>query len=102
GASPALPEDGQAPEAGSRAVGMASVVVALALAVGLLMPPYVSADANLLDNSALDGPLLVVLGVLACGLGAVVAVVIALSERSWGRSEEHTSELQSRENLVCR
>src|SRR5690606_2127532 len=22
--------------------------------------------------------------------------------RSWGRSEEHTSELQSRENLVCR
>lgn len=84
-ASTALPDDGQAPEAGSRAVGMASVVVALALAVGLLMPPYVSADANLLDNSALDGPLLVVLGVLACGLGAVVAVVIALSERSWGR-----------------
>src|SRR5690606_16457525 len=23
-------------------------------------------------------------------------------ERRWGRSEEHTSELQSRENLVCR
>src|SRR5690606_39869858 len=27
---------------------------------------------------------------------------VAFTERSWMRSEEHTSELQSRENLVCR
>src|SRR5690606_18690810 len=32
----------------------------------------------------------------------IVAAVILLSGLLWPRSEEHTSELQSRENLVCR
>src|SRR5436309_10791461 len=40
-----------------------------------------------------------------CMLGAVTVIAIAralLLELASGRSEEHTSELQSRENLVCR
>src|SRR5690606_39410638 len=36
------------------------------------------------------------------GLPAVVERVSGLIETHNGRSEEHTSELQSRENLVCR
>src|SRR5690606_1889912 len=38
--------------------------------------------------------------VLSTGLGLFLAVM--LDRRIRGRSEEHTSELQSRENLVCR
>src|SRR5690606_42027117 len=45
-------------------------------------------------------------GLLATGIHPTIAgVVLGLITpvRSWfGRSEEHTSELQSRENLVCR
>src|SRR5690606_40994382 len=33
-------------------------------------------------------------------LAAVIMAVVAIN--GWNRSEEHTSELQSRENLVCR
>src|SRR5690606_40158682 len=33
--------------------------------------------------------------------GGIVGLLIC-NDRRWPRSEEHTSELQSRENLVCR
>src|SRR5690606_42032797 len=36
------------------------------------------------------------------GAEAAVGILGALAARDQGRSEEHTSELQSRENLVCR
>src|SRR5690606_40820560 len=39
---------------------------------------------------------------LADSLGAPGVLVAAIAEHPGGRSEEHTSELQSRENLVCR
>src|SRR5207249_6837552 len=38
----------------------------------------------------------------AAGGGAMVAVHLALRHGAWPRSEEHTSELQSRFDLVCR
>src|SRR5690606_41843176 len=42
----------------------------------------------------------------AAGKGGVISVVAVPIYNAWGacpaRSEEHTSELQSRENLVCR
>src|SRR5688572_32718098 len=36
------------------------------------------------------------------GLVALGLVMFALGSRIWDRSEEHTSELQSQSNLVCR
>ncbi|WP_156899348.1 MULTISPECIES: hypothetical protein [Thermocrispum] len=84
-AAVALPDDAQGPDRGVRGLGVLAVGAALALAVGVLMPPYDSADANLLDGSALDGPALVVLGSLAIGLAAIGAVVTALTVPSWGR-----------------
>src|SRR5690606_41191051 len=43
-------------------------------------------------------------GVIISGLGALNDVTITQASSAWElrRSEEHTSELQSRENLVCR
>src|SRR5690606_41577010 len=47
----------------------------------------------------------------ACGAGGIVVAQLSAPSRAWRsgaashgprRSEEHTSELQSRENLVCR
>lgn len=84
-ASAALPDDARSPEGGSRAVSVMAVAAALGLAVGLVLPPYVSAaDVILLDTSVVDGPLLVVLGGLAVALAAVGAVVLVLTETSWG------------------
>src|SRR5690606_40890371 len=37
-----------------------------------------------------------------CGSGSVVAMHCSFTVSHDSRSEEHTSELQSRENLVCR
>jgi len=82
--SSALPDDVDPPDGLRQAVPVAAGAAVLVLAVGLLLPPYVSADANLLDRSALDGPLLVALGVLATGLAAVLAVALAMVARSWG------------------
>src|SRR5690606_39679509 len=41
---------------------------------------------------------------VAGAAGALLLAVVLLAglDRPYGRSEEHTSELQSRENLVCR
>src|SRR5438874_3325715 len=36
------------------------------------------------------------------GLGGVLALVVLVGRLTWWRSEEHTSELQSRRELVCR
>lgn len=83
-ASSALPDDVDAPDGLRQALPFAAGGAVLVLAVGLLLPPYVSADANLLDRSALDGPVLVALGVLATGLAAVLAVALAMVGRSWG------------------
>src|SRR5690606_40997407 len=39
-------------------------------------------------------------GAKVCNEG--ICVIVDRNTRAWPRSEEHTSELQSRENLVCR
>lgn len=84
-ASATLPDDARSPERGGRAVSVVAVAAALGLAVGLVLPPYGSAaDVILLDTSVVDGPLLVVIGGLAVALAAVGAVVLVLTETSWG------------------
>src|SRR5437870_10022534 len=35
-------------------------------------------------------------------IGAIATLVVAMLTSGWNRSEEHTSELQSRGHLVCR
>src|SRR5690606_41350895 len=52
-------------------------------------------------GAALTG-LLLWLGVLGGSLATLILVFAVGSLLAWLRSEEHTSELQSRENLVCR
>src|SRR5437868_9526338 len=42
------------------------------------------------------------LGVHIPGLGAILTIVVRIAPRPGMRSEEHTSELQSRFDIVCR
>src|SRR5690606_42145871 len=39
---------------------------------------------------------------VALGVAGTLSIVLTNLDTNWYRSEEHTSELQSRENLVCR
>src|SRR5690606_39788332 len=80
--------------AGAR-TGFAAVVTGVLFLVSLLFYPLLS-----VITSAVTAPALIIVGVL---------MVSALGHIEWNRfeiavprSEEHTSELQSRENLVCR
>src|SRR3712207_7790093 len=51
----------------------------------------------------LMGGLILAAGALIGGRGGLlIALVIALAVNGYARSEEHTSELQSRQYLVCR
>src|SRR5690606_40115645 len=61
---------------------------------GVLVPGYVEPHAHL---SLVAEPVTTLEQLAARGTTAVVA-----DTYPWVRSEEHTSELQSRENLVCR
>lgn len=82
--SSALPDDAEAPGGMRQRLVTAAVGAALVIAVGLVMPPYGSNDANLLDRVGLDGPPLAAFGLLAIGLAAMLAVVFAMSAPSWG------------------
>src|SRR5690606_15856210 len=79
-------------------------LMALSLAVGILIDDAIVVRENIMRHlhmgknhrqAALDGTNEIGLAVLATTL-SIVAVFLPV------RSEEHTSELQSRENLVCR
>src|SRR5690606_40293527 len=68
---------------------------------------FVWGSVELLRKSVLPNVDGVQVHLLAGGVGAALGVVFGLGEIvagtvfDWVRSEEHTSELQSRENLVC-
>src|SRR5438445_6416043 len=54
------------------------------------------------DRAVLVAQRLPAVGILLCGLDALVRKLNDGSAVRAGRSEEHTSELQSRQYLVCR
>src|SRR5690606_41584223 len=66
----------------------------------LLVTPAAGADVARVDPVLVQGPRH--RGVAGQEQVAVVVEVADERGRAAGRSEEHTSELQSRENLVCR
>src|SRR3712207_8414009 len=54
-------------------------------------------------RDGLGGEQVLVVGVLAHGISRNSSAVVSVFRAgSWARSEEHTSELQSRQYLVCR
>src|SRR5690606_40418772 len=79
-----------------------------ALARHLLDTPNVVAGRRVLDFAAGSGLTAIAAAmagaaaVTANDIDAFAAAAIRLNAAANGRSEEHTSELQSRENLVCR
>src|SRR4051812_49717261 len=71
------------------------LVNAAARAGGQAPPPKLDE----IDTAAFDDEMHTkVLGYLRCAR----EVVPSMKQNGWGRSEEHTSELQSHVNLVCR
>src|SRR3712207_7621100 len=68
-----------------------------------------SRSRSVLSRSVTAKPTVIAMRVLACvaaGVGSLIQPFIrfhgSLPKISWTRSEEHTSELQSRQYLVCR
>src|SRR5690606_10270665 len=62
-----------------------------------------SGDTTAISIGIVAGAVLVALGFVARAmLGAIIGGIFVVTLIISARSEEHTSELQSRENLVCR
>src|SRR5690606_6936549 len=91
-------------DGGRRSIGSGGAVVAIALAFGMVLGGLSGWYGGLVDlllmrvmDVILAFPGLVLAMAVAAALGpGLTSTVLAV------RSEEHTSELQSRENLVCR
>src|SRR3712207_8895919 len=71
-----------------------SFVVSLAIALGI--------GLGLKAAGFIEAPLLVAIILSATSLGIVIPVLADSGQNNTTRSEEHTSELQSRQYLVCR
>src|SRR3712207_9010923 len=72
----------------------AGFVVSLAIALGI--------GLGLKAAGLIEAPLLVAIILSATSLGIVIPVLADSGQNNTTRSEEHTSELQSRQYLVCR
>lgn len=83
-ASAALPDDSRTPDDLRQHLLVAALATALLLAVGLVLPPFGSDDASLLDTGALDAPVLVLLGVLLLSAATLLTAGLAMAARSWG------------------
>src|SRR5690606_39765625 len=78
----------------------------------MLYPTKTGRTVRALDDVSLSvrsGEFISIVGPSGCGKSTLLRIVMGLTKQTSGRvtfgpsrSEEHTSELQSRENLVCR
>lgn len=79
-----LPDDVVSPAGSRQRMVVMAMIAGLLISLGVLIHPYFSDNALLIDNGALDGPPLVLAGALLLAMGIPIAIALAASARAWG------------------
>ncbi|MQA63331.1 MAG: hypothetical protein GEU86_17980 [Actinophytocola sp.] len=79
-----LPDDVGSPAGSRQRVVVIAMIAGLLISLGVLIHPFFSDNALLIDNGALDGPPLVLAGALLLAIGIPMAIALAASATAWG------------------
>lgn len=79
-----LPDDVRSPAGSRQRMVVIAMIAGLLISLGVLIHPFFSDNALLIDNGALDGPPLVLAGALLLAMGIPMAIALAASATAWG------------------